>query len=109
MRISDWSSDVCSSDLALDVTCRRSSMSGPRRAFHVGSPAVIASAAKTQCRRAAGGGSPGPMPDKPFDPNTVSLDEMRALFREFPGPELEAGTQAEIGRASGRERLWQDV
>src|SRR3546814_10297776 len=69
-------------------------MSGPRRAFHVGSPAVIASAAKTQCRRAAGGGSPGPMPDKPFDPNTVSLDEMRALFREFPGPDLEAGTQA---------------
>src|SRR3546814_5459980 len=34
------------------------------------------------------------MPDKPCDPNTVSRDEMRALFREFPGPDLEAGTQA---------------
>src|SRR3546814_15736250 len=77
-------------------------MSGPRRAFHVGSPAVIASAAKTQCRRAAGGGSPGPMPDKPFDPNTVSLDEMRALFREFPGPDLEAGTQAATPEAQRR-------
>ncbi len=34
------------------------------------------------------------MPEKPFDPSTASLDEIRALFRELPGPDLEAGTQA---------------
>lgn len=34
------------------------------------------------------------MSEKHLDPNTVSLDEMRALFRELPGPDLEAGTQA---------------
>ena len=34
------------------------------------------------------------MPEKPFDPSSVSLDEIRALFRELPGPDLEAGTQA---------------
>ena len=34
------------------------------------------------------------MTDKPFDPNDASLEEMRKLFREFPGPDLDAGTQA---------------
>ncbi len=34
------------------------------------------------------------MTEKPFDPNDASLEEMRKLFREFPGPDLEAGTQA---------------
>lgn len=34
------------------------------------------------------------MPDKSFDPTTASLDEIRALLRELPGPDLEAGTQA---------------
>lgn len=34
------------------------------------------------------------MPDHSLDPTTVSLDEIRALFLELPGPDLEAGTQA---------------
>jgi len=34
------------------------------------------------------------MSDKQFDPATASLDEIRALFRELPGPDLEAGTAA---------------
>ncbi len=29
-----------------------------------------------------------------FDPNDASLEEIRALFLELPGPDLEAGTQA---------------
>lgn len=33
------------------------------------------------------------MSDHSFDPETVSLDEMRRLFRELPGPDLEAATQ----------------
>jgi len=32
--------------------------------------------------------------DASFDPATVSLDEIRRLFRELPGPDLDAGTQA---------------
>jgi nicotinate-nucleotide--dimethylbenzimidazole phosphoribosyltransferase len=34
------------------------------------------------------------MTEKPFDPNDASLEEMRKLFHEFPGPDLDAGTQA---------------
>lgn len=34
------------------------------------------------------------MTEKPFDPNDASLEEMRKLFSEFPGPDLDAGTQA---------------
>ena len=34
------------------------------------------------------------MPDHSFDPETVSLDEIRQLFRELPGPDLEAATEA---------------
>ena len=35
-----------------------------------------------------------PNPAAAFDPEAVTLDEMRRLFRELPGPDLEAGTQA---------------
>lgn len=34
------------------------------------------------------------MTETPFDPNDASLEEMRKLFREFPGPDLDTGTQA---------------
>src|SRR3546814_9705059 len=79
MRISDWSSDVCSSDLA----GRREQV--PDR-FHEGR--IELADAGGACSDAAVG---------------IQQDQLAAVV------ELGVGQLPEIGRASCRERVWQDV
>src|SRR3546814_19753053 len=99
MRISDWSSDVCSSDLVFGIkpTRARTPM-GPDRSegwggmsiAHVVSRSVRDSAAMLDATHGPAEGDPYAAP-------------------AFTGPFLAAASTAQIGRASCRERVCQAV
>src|SRR3546814_12059410 len=96
MRISDWSSDVCSSDLAEHDTA-----AGERclRRLHVIGEAQVAAAA---ARGAAGKAELAQvdLPRRPARIAALHMDERRGRQR------LGCSAQ-EIGRAAWRERVWQ--
>src|SRR3546814_13186805 len=88
MRISDWSSDVCSSDLCdLEVAVRARAEAGPR---HL---AAVPDVAGARCGLGRAGGD--------HDPPRRLPDALRGRIGRLGGPE--------IGRASCRERVCQYV
>src|SRR3546814_17774177 len=102
MRISDWSSDVCSSDLSHPVTTTRIAEAKTR-------------AAKMENRDA--GFTPAfTAIDNPLLPASIKINTAPAgsdavqfgWVREHLRV-LSAHTPTELGRASCRERVWQDV
>src|SRR3546814_19033539 len=113
MRISDWSSDVCSSDLA-----RWDGMSRAKRSDDWGFPRwrPYGSSRETQKMRLCdrhGCTNPGncPAPKSPNSPDRWYFCEAHAAEYNrggdyFEGPSAE---DAEIGRASGRESGGQSV
>src|SRR3546814_15788464 len=89
MRISDWSSDVCSSDLAADPQPRR------RRA---GAERICSGLLFTACRR------------RPHHHRSDADLERRAGLPGYARPlHARTGGRMEIGRASWRERVCQYV
>src|SRR3546814_18665256 len=101
MRISDWSSDVCSSDL-IDMRLRPSGNAGPIATSLASFRRYYAEAAWTWEHLALTRARPVAGP--PYICACVE-GELRAIRCGPPDPEtLVAG----IGRASGRERVCQD-
>src|SRR3546814_8812653 len=107
MRISDWSSDVCSSDLA--IACRRHvcdgrpfdglRMSGERlfHAIALGYASPMTATPSSRCDIAiVGGGLAGGLAALAFAAKRPDLDVRL----------IEAGAVGEIGRASCRGRVW---
>src|SRR3546814_14989286 len=94
MRISDWSSDVCSSDLAEPLVFKISQDSAPD---HVRS---------IQIRRFA-----KLLQERAGDKLKVEYYEAGQLMpdRDVPKALRQGSIQMEIGRASCRERVWQYV
>src|SRR3546814_12267171 len=92
MRISDWSSDVCSSDLSSARTFRRCG-DDPRRDSRWGRSA---GRLRVSARRSAGQPRPGIAPHGTGQahPRAIAARQARKL---------------EIGSAPGRERVCQDV
>src|SRR3546814_17192797 len=114
MRISDWSSDVCSSDLHAATECSQGRATG---AF---SPQLIA------IRRSAAAGSlhgdrlqtaqrPRPVGRQPrrgrVDRNVLSQPRMIEMIERIGRcmMDIEVAGRIQIGRASGRERVCQYV
>src|SRR3546814_12781427 len=98
MRISDWSSDVCSSDL---------------RAAYALSPAAQALLAEKPRRQIVGDPDHG-FEDVPFSPNTADLDKVVAYANTVRNNLFHGGKHGhaqwddpEIGRASCRESVCQ--
>src|SRR3546814_4706038 len=91
MRISDWSSDVCSSDLGMDA-------STPLRWRTSCSPSMISHEAPT-------------LRAEPHVPRLVCRGALCHLRRPARGgePHAPVAARAEIGRASCRERVCQSV
>src|SRR3546814_13237772 len=92
MRISDWSSDVCFSDLALRVDCRSADFPGLAVHSAAGATAVVVVAVA---------GAPRPEPEQAAEVRTRS-DGRRP---RVPGPGVGRAPSAEIGRASCRDRV----
>src|SRR3546814_19802302 len=101
MRISDWSSDVCSSDLGRDWRRRRSAEATAKRAARppvIRPPAAVESIEALKIARAGGG--------------TVGREHeigIAGLQRQLGTAEQQIGFDRQSGRASGRERGWQSV
>src|SRR3546814_10744530 len=89
MRISDWSSDVCSSDLAEGGVSKDEVFRStpPERRFLTASDA------------------PAPKLRK----NAGETPALRAPHRTGPQTKTAGLSPGEIGRASGRERVWPSV
>src|SRR3546814_3299387 len=87
LRISDWSSDVCSSDLRMLRTTRLSSTSITRRVRAVGSLSGI---------RGCGWAT---------ERTSGDADELQFSFERFAVERLHHIFVGEIGRASCRERV----
>src|SRR3546814_16953574 len=100
MRISDWSSDVCSSDLSL----------GENRLYLHGVPRAIAPSQQTQVPMVMWF-SPGFARQRGLDLDCVRqvADEPASHDNLFPTILGMFQVRTEIGRASCRERVWQDV
>src|SRR3546814_12740085 len=94
MRISDWSSDVCSSDLAFDLALAE--------AVAVLRDALGHAVAHERGRRGAAGGDAHPAAD-----HGAAQRGYPELRKDRPG--LQHHLRIEIGRASCRERVCQDV
>src|SRR3546814_19889372 len=100
MRISDWSSDVCSSDLAARLAreaCAAFTAEHPdRRCFVIGTLGPTSRTASISPK----------VEDAGF--RNVSFDELAENYREAAQALIEGGAD-EIGRASCRERVCQYV
>src|SRR3546814_8319956 len=97
MRISDWSSDVCSSDLQADV---------------MGLTAADAVLAVVPMFHANAWGLPFAAPAvgaRLVLPGRHADGERLARLIRDEGVTVAVGVPPEIGRASGRERVWQYV
>src|SRR3546814_21083183 len=90
MRISDWSSDVCSSDLQATCDAAGSACGCATNVKEALSPPPI--------------NLPGGVVYRIHGMDCA--DEIAALKREVGPP---AGEDKQIGRAPARERVWQDV
>src|SRR3546814_15710183 len=124
MRISDWSSDVCSSDLQIDVLALPQGADqfvllptqcvpvgeapAPFDAGEAASPLAVADRlhrADQGLRRHTAYIDAGPSDDAMADEG-----DLGARFRRRDGGREPGGTGTnQIGRASGRERVGQDV
>src|SRR3546814_20604294 len=93
MRISDWSSDVCSSDLVERVACARAAWSAPIWGRLSPGTAGLPSTAARPSRRW----------------KALFQDTVTAASRAVISGTLTRGGLREIGRASCRERVCQDV
>src|SRR3546814_12949305 len=101
MRISDWSSDVCSSDLIQIDAQRRLEKAGVVSIVLVGPPvrgAII-------LRRGRIGAEPGPAGRL----KRIVANELQGLGFRIVFPVIEREVDAQIGRASRRERVCQYV
>src|SRR3546814_1659260 len=92
MRISDWSSDVCSSDLPGQDRPAGHGLCAPRPRGRLAGRAAGAAAAMT------GTGATAPV---------ARLKDVGLRYRKVQA--LDAISLDQIGRASGRERGWPDV
>src|SRR3546814_17543376 len=84
MRISDWSSDVCSSDLKVGTTCGTMAY---RMTFAGDAP--VASSASTGRRSISSIASPRSLPRKPTDLNIMAM-----MPASTPGPKLDTNKRA---------------
>src|SRR3546814_13258044 len=115
MRISDWSLDVCSSDLAADdgdgvVPEEEAVAGGAGRDAVADQPALVLEAEHE--RLGARGHDHGPGPVGGLGGVRVAEPDAEGAGGEvdagdLPGADVSAETQRPIGRASGRERVWQ--
>src|SRR3546814_20493471 len=110
MRISDWSSDVCSSDLAVRLHPNRINdrigADAPghldQRLADVGMPEIDSFCPQSACQLKA----MGVMVDTD---HSFSAHEQRALNGKEANRAAAPYSHCEIGRASGRERVCQYV
>src|SRR3546814_15949683 len=107
MRISDWSSDVCSSDLASHTHVHRQAAGAPARFISQALATAIAS---------GGGGVIGAWPAgigiddlNGFVDRTLELIDRVGIDHVCLGTDMDANYKPEIGRASCRERVCQYV
>src|SRR3546814_19609390 len=110
MRISDWSSDVCSSDLADAIFLRHRDLRAMGRR-HAGSPhaarsraddekvEVVVAHISLRCIAPAYGASPA----------ELQIGIWLSSSRQRDGPARQSPPKAKIGRASWRERVGQYV
>src|SRR3546814_19307587 len=106
MRISDWSSDVCSSDLAVGAEL---ALLAPGAVHAPGLPVLVsqvtperAEHAELEVRRLA----IGEPEDLQIEP-TLLAEQIDQLEQEDLGGRAENAGAEQIGRASGRERVGQ--
>src|SRR3546814_11307264 len=114
MRISDWSSDVCSSDLSLPQ--RKPDPAPLRRAAELLGVAMAAVTyvgdSEVDAATAAAVGVPFLLFTEGYRKTPVEALPHRARFDRFldlPGLLETLAAAPEIGRASCRERVWQYV
>src|SRR3546814_18505323 len=112
MRISDWSSDVCSSDLGADFVIHSTTKYLNGHSDVIGGAVVAADPAQVDALKAWANviGTTG----APFDA-WLTLRGLRTLFPRIERQQSTASVLArhlenhQIGRASCRERVWTSV
>src|SRR3546814_17885637 len=103
MRISDWSSDVCSSDLRGPRLCRLRSHAVRLRVVHAAGRRgrSLRAPARAACR-SAGGLSARFLVAKAGPRGTCAVEQHEVVATQ----PVAAGAVEGIGRATGRERWW---